>query len=42
MEYFNTFGGNPVSCAIGLAVLEVIEDQGLQEHAHVVGQVLQR
>ncbi|MEE8467563.1 MAG: aminotransferase class III-fold pyridoxal phosphate-dependent enzyme, partial [Planctomycetota bacterium] len=25
MEYFNTFGGNPVSCAVGLAVLDVIE-----------------
>ena len=30
MEYFNTFGGNPVSCAIGLAVLDVIEDERLQ------------
>ncbi len=37
MEYFNTFGGNPVSCAVGLAVLDVIEDEGLQEHAHRVG-----
>jgi 4-aminobutyrate aminotransferase-like enzyme len=33
MEYFNTFGGNPVSCAAGLAVLDVIEDEGLQRHA---------
>jgi 4-aminobutyrate aminotransferase-like enzyme len=31
-QYFNTAGGNPVSCAAGLAVLEVIEDEGLQEH----------
>lgn len=40
MEYFNTFGGNPVSCAIGLAVLEVIEEEGLQENALVVGEHL--
>ncbi len=33
MEYFNTFGGNPVSCAAGLAVLDVIRDQRLQENA---------
>jgi 4-aminobutyrate aminotransferase-like enzyme/Ser/Thr protein kinase RdoA (MazF antagonist) len=37
MEYFNTFGGNPVSCAVGLAVLDVIEDEGLQMHALEVG-----
>jgi 4-aminobutyrate aminotransferase-like enzyme len=37
MEYFNTFGGNPVSCAIGLAVLDVIRDEGLQAHALGVG-----
>jgi 4-aminobutyrate aminotransferase-like enzyme len=37
MEYFNTFGGNPVSCAVGLAVLDVIEDEGLLEHASDVG-----
>ena len=40
MEYFNTFGGNPVSCRIGLAVLDVIEDEGLQGHAHRVGERL--
>jgi len=37
MEYFNTYGGNPVSCAVGLAVLEVIEKEGLQQHALDVG-----
>lgn len=37
MEYFNTFGGNPVSCAIGLAVLDVIRDQDLQKRALEVG-----
>jgi 4-aminobutyrate aminotransferase-like enzyme len=37
MEYFNTFGGNPVSCAIGLAVLDVIDEEGLQENALRVG-----
>ncbi len=37
MEFFATFGGNPVSCAIGLAVLDVIRDEGLQEHALQVG-----
>jgi 4-aminobutyrate aminotransferase-like enzyme/Ser/Thr protein kinase RdoA (MazF antagonist) len=38
--YFNTFGGNPVSCAAGLAVLEVIEKEALQQNALEVGQYL--
>jgi 4-aminobutyrate aminotransferase-like enzyme/Ser/Thr protein kinase RdoA (MazF antagonist) len=37
MEYFNTFGGNPASCAVGLAVLDEIRDHKLQENALVVG-----
>ncbi|HEU4588287.1 MAG TPA: aspartate aminotransferase family protein [Gemmatimonadales bacterium] len=35
--HFNTFGGNPVSMAAGLAVLEVIDEDRLQENARVVG-----
>jgi 4-aminobutyrate aminotransferase-like enzyme/Ser/Thr protein kinase RdoA (MazF antagonist) len=38
--YFNTFGGNPVSCAAGLAVLEVIEKEGLEKNALDVGNYL--
>jgi 4-aminobutyrate aminotransferase-like enzyme len=37
MEFFSTFGGNPVACAAGLAVLEVLEEEGLQENARIVG-----
>ncbi len=37
VEFFSSFGGNPVSCAIGLAVLEAIEDEHLQENAKRVG-----
>lgn len=36
--HFNTFGGNPVVCAIGQAVLEVIEREHLQENALRLGQ----
>lgn len=42
MEYFNTFGGNPVSVTIGMAVLDVIERDGLQENARVVGAYLKQ
>ena len=37
MEFFATFGGNPVSCAIGMAVLDVIQEQDLQAKAAQVG-----
>lgn len=40
MEYFNTFGGNPVSAAIGLAVLDVIRDERLMAHCDDMGQRL--
>ena len=40
MEFFSTFGGNTVSCAIGLAVLEVVQEEKLQAHALAVGEQL--
>jgi len=40
MEWFNTFGGNPVSCAAGMAVLDVIEQEGLQARALDTGTYL--
>ncbi len=41
MEFFSTFGGNPVSCAIGMAVLDVIQEEKLQENALQLGERLQ-
>ncbi|XP_011019036.1 PREDICTED: alanine--glyoxylate aminotransferase 2 homolog 3, mitochondrial [Populus euphratica] len=41
-SYFNTFGGNPLCTAAGLAVLKVIEKDNLQENALVVGSYLKR
>jgi 4-aminobutyrate aminotransferase-like enzyme len=38
MEFFSTFGGNTVSCAVGIAVLDVVRDEKLQEHARTVGE----
>ena len=35
--YFNTFGGNAVACQAGLAVLDVMRDEGLQANARAVG-----
>ena len=40
MEYFNSFGGNPVSCAVGHAILKVIEEEELQQNAKEVGDYL--
>jgi len=42
MEFFSTFGGNPVACAAGLAVLDVVEEEGLQKNALHIGQILIR
>lgn len=40
MEYFNTFGGNPISCAIGAEVLRTVKREKLQENALKVGSFL--
>ncbi|HEX4949773.1 MAG TPA: aminotransferase class III-fold pyridoxal phosphate-dependent enzyme, partial [Blastocatellia bacterium] len=37
MEFFSTFGGNPVACAVGLAVLDVLRDEQLQSNALYIG-----
>jgi 4-aminobutyrate aminotransferase-like enzyme/Ser/Thr protein kinase RdoA (MazF antagonist) len=42
MEFFSTFGGNPVACAVGLAVLEVLDEERLQENALRVGTYLKK
>jgi len=39
-RYFNTFGGSPVAAAAGLAVLDVIRDEGLQDNALRIGAFL--
>jgi alanine-glyoxylate transaminase/(R)-3-amino-2-methylpropionate-pyruvate transaminase len=38
--HFNTFGGNPVCMAAGLAVIDVIDEDGLQENSRVLGKRL--
>src|SRR5262249_28042325 len=40
MEFFSTFGGSTVSCAVGLAVLDVVQQERLQDHAREVGAAL--
>jgi 4-aminobutyrate aminotransferase-like enzyme len=42
MEFFSSFGGNPVSCAIGMAVLDVLEEEKLQEQALETGAHLKK
>ena len=37
VEFFSSFGGNPVSCSVGLSVLDIIEKEKLQENAKIVG-----
>ncbi|PBC32658.1 Alanine--glyoxylate aminotransferase 2 [Apis cerana cerana] len=38
--HFNTFGGNPLACVVGSTVLDIIEEEGLQQNAHIVGTYL--
>lgn len=40
MEYFNTFGGNPVSCIIGREVLRIVKEENLQQNALETGAYL--
>ena len=40
MEFFSTFGGSTLACAVGLEVLDVVEAERLQEHALEVGEGL--
>ncbi|MHA2356032.1 MAG: aminotransferase class III-fold pyridoxal phosphate-dependent enzyme [Candidatus Thorarchaeota archaeon] len=40
MEFFSTTGGNTVSCAVGMAVLDAIEEEDLQKNAHEIGSFL--
>ena len=42
MEFFSSFGGNPVSCEIGKEVLNIIEEENLQQNALKVGEYLQK
>jgi 4-aminobutyrate aminotransferase-like enzyme len=42
MEFFSTFGGNPVACAAGFAVLDVLREENLQQNALEVGNHLKK
>jgi 4-aminobutyrate aminotransferase-like enzyme/Ser/Thr protein kinase RdoA (MazF antagonist) len=37
---FSSAGGSPVSCVVGMTVLDILEDEGLQQNASVVGGIL--
>ncbi|WP_242904353.1 aminotransferase class III-fold pyridoxal phosphate-dependent enzyme [Actinomadura terrae] len=39
-RFFSTYGGNPVACAVGLELLKVVEEEGLQQNALETGQYL--
>ena len=40
MEFFSTFGGNNVSCQVGIAVLDIIQNEGLQQKAFETGEFI--
>jgi len=40
IEYFSTFGGSTLSCRVGTEVLRIVEEEGLQENARLVGEAL--
>ncbi len=42
MEFFNTFGGNPVSCAVATQVLRSVREEELQENAQATGEYLKK
>ncbi|WP_255276922.1 aminotransferase class III-fold pyridoxal phosphate-dependent enzyme [Actinomadura madurae] len=39
-RFFSTYGGNPVACAVGLELLDIVQDEALQHNALVVGEYL--
>jgi 4-aminobutyrate aminotransferase-like enzyme len=38
MDYFNTFGGNPVSCAIAYETIQILKEEGMREHSYEMGE----
>lgn len=39
--HFNTFGGNPMASAVGIAVLDTIKEDGLQENSATLGKIFE-